>query len=307
MANVNFAYMTDADRVFFAGLGVPVLDKSQHDIAAFATPAKDIGRDLYANDEFVYFPAEGVIMTCSQLTDYALKIREANPKTCYFFGYKPLSNFSDKESRVACCMVMDLGGAGPENQYVPTDQPASRKFTQNEIRKAYTAWRERVPNGEINAYDTYSLDIQPQVNYLTIAYKKNGYSKQRDPVFDKFTSYDKQQNYSDRLLDAIESDDYSISTSLRNKLKESTSFLHGVPFVGAILDEAIDVSTDLLGSVTSIVEDTVREAAKELDPYLRPALNAIPGADYVAYGLSQLDNYADVTTGDMYNYVKLSF
>lgn len=319
----QFLYTGNGDEQLFNGYGIPTLNQDQYAVARETTTMKVIGKglstDIDDTREQIFHPATNTMMTCNELTEYMGALRSATPeatKSLFFPIFKPLINFPDNGVRVACCIVKDLGTADITQQLVPTDQPPSLKTTQDEIRKAYATFRSKVPSNGAEftpgvPFDDYVLRVQNQVNVLARSYRKNKYAKQRDPVLDHFTSFDKAQNYSDQLLDKLESDEgLDVGGMLRDKLYEHTSFLTDIPFIGEILGEAIDITADTVGSFTNIITDTIGEGLKEVDWLIRPALNVIPGvqqaADYVSYGLMQIPNALDTSTGDMLQSIRLN-
>jgi len=321
--NRQFIYTGNGDEQLFGGYGLPTLNQDQYAVARETTTMKVIGKNLGTDvtdeREQIYHPATNTMMSCNELTEYMGALRSATPeatKSLFFAIFKPLINFPDNGVRVACCIVKDLGTPDITQQMVPTDQPPSLRTTQEEIRKAYGTFRSKVPNNGAEftpgiPFNDYVLRVQDQVNFLGKAYRKAKYAKQRDPVLDHFTSFDKAQNYSDQLLDKLEADEgLDVGGMLRDKLYEHTSFLTDIPFIGELFGEAIDITSDFVGSATNMITDSIGEVAKEFDWLIRPVLNVVPGvqqvADYVSYGVLQIPNALDTSSADMFNSIRLN-
>lgn len=310
----HFAYTSPQDEAFFAGLGVPIVSQDQFKIALTASTMDEIGKTLSDPDEQLYMPSLGTTTSMAELLTMLMELRRAETKVLFFIVFKPLTNFSDHKIRVSCCIVRDLGGASLQSQLVPNDQPPEEAITKKQITRSYEAFRVKCPaDGRTTSkFDEYALSVQLQVDFLGRAYKSSGFAHIRDPLKDHFQAYDKSTDYTNDLLDIIEEtegDGSSIGGFVREKLYQHTSFIRDIPFIGEAVGLIIDESTDLLAGGVSMVEDAIGEAARAVDPFLRPLLNNVPvlgqAADYVAYGVMQSANAFDVTTGDMMDEIKL--
>lgn len=309
----HFTYLNATDEGFFGRLGVPMVSQDQFKIAVTASTLDEIGPRLKSPDEQVYYPSGGTTMWLDELVDVMMTLRRAETKVLFFPIFKPLTNFSDHKTRVACCFVRDLGGASLQSQLVPNDQPPETSISAKEIGRAYEAFRAKCPADGLSSgrFEEYALSVQAQVDFLGRAYKSSGLAHMRDPMKDHFEAYDKSVDYTNSLLDIIEDTDdgKSIGNFVRDKLYQQTSFIHDVPVVGEAVGFVLDEATNLLSGVLNIFEDAIGEGARAVDPFLRPLLNNVPvvgqAADYVAYGVMQSANAFDITTGDMLNEVRI--
>lgn len=309
----HFVFLTPEDEAFFAKDGVPMVSQDQFKIAVTASTLEEIGQKLKSVDEQLYYPSSGTTMSRIELVDATMKLRRAETKVLFFPIFKPLTNFSDHKIRVACCIVRDMGGATPQSQLVPNDQPPTTAITEKAISRAFEAFRSHCPADGLTSsrIGEYALSVQLQVDFLGRSYKSSGFAHMRDPLKDQFEAYDKSVDYTNSLLDIIEDTDdgKTLSGMLRDKLYQQTSFIHDIPLVGEYVGFIFDEATDLLGGALNVIEDAVGETTRALDPVLRPLLNNVPGigqaADYIAYGVMQSPNALNITNGDLINEIKI--
>ena len=317
-----FEYTSDIDRNLFAAYGLPILTPTERVVADASSSMREIGLGLSAgidsSSERVFFPAHDTLYTAAEMAAELALMRQKDQKALYYVLYKPVVG-KDNQLRVAACFVRDLGQGPIESQMVPADQPPSAEICLQLIAKTYSKYRSTVPNNGREyspsiAFEPYTLNAQEQVNFLARIYREKGYGKQRDPIKDQYSAYDKSRNYSDELLDALE-EGVDVGGWLKGTLHRATnSFINNkwvqkVPFLGDIIGEGadllIDFTGDTVGSVANFYADAVGDGLKDLDPFIRGGLNLIPGADHLSYAMIEAPNTANIYTGDLIDTIKL--
>lgn len=317
-----FEYISDIDRNLFSAYGLPILTPTETVVASASSTMREIGLGLSAgidsSAERVFFPAHDTLYTAAEMAAELALIRQNDQKALYYVLYKPVVG-KDNNLRVAACFVRDLGQGPIESQMVPFDQPPSAEICLQLVSKTYGKFRSTVPsNGREYspsiAFEPYALSAQEQVNFLARTYREMGYGKQRDPVKDQYSAYDKTRNYSDELLDAAEKG-IDVGGWLKNTLHKATnSFVNNkwvqkIPFLGTIVGDAanivVDFAADAVGGVSTFYTDALAESLTDLDPFIRGGLNLLPGADRVSYALMEAPNTANIYTGDMLDTIKL--
>lgn len=317
-----FEYTSDIDRNLFAAYGLPILTPTERVVAEASSSMREIGLNLSAgidsSSERIFFPAHDTLYTAAEMAAELALMRQKDQKSLYYVIYKPVVG-KDNQIRVAACFVRDLGQVPIESQMVPFDQPPSAEICLQLVSKTYGKFRSTIPNNGREyspsiAFEPYALNVQEQVNFLARIYRDTGYGKQRDPIRDQFSAYDKTRNYSDELLNAAE-EGIDVGGWLKDTLHKATSsfannkWVNKIPFLGTIVEDAaniaIDFAGDAVGAASSFYTDSLAEGLTDLDPFIRGGLNLIPGADRVSYALLEAPNTANIYTGDLVDTIKL--